>query len=195
MPFGLTNAPATFQRLMNQLFCGKVWDFVFVCLDDLLIVSKSVQEHLGHLKKVLDHLNEAGLRLKPQKYVFVKQQVEYLGHTITPEGVRPNEKKIQAVKDFPRPKSSREMKSFLGLVNFYRRHLPNFAAVVRPLTALTRHDKDSKVPVPFEWSEDCETAFQRAKELLVTAPLLHPLILLRSSSCGQMPVGLALEHC
>ena len=87
------------------------------------------------------------------------------------------------------------MKSFLGLVNFYQRHLPNFAAVVRPLTALTRHDKDSKAPVPFKWSEDCETAFQRAKELLVTAPHLHPLILLRSSSCGQMPVGLALEHC
>ena len=191
MPFGLTNAPATFQRLMNQLFCGKVWDFVFVYLDDLLIVSKSVQEHLGHLKKVLDHLDKAGLRLKPQKCVFVKQQVEYLGHTITPEGVRPNERKIQAVKDFPRPKSSREVKSFLGLVNFYRRHLPNFSAVVRPLTALTRHDKDSKAPVPFEWSEDCETAFRRAKELLVTAPL----ILLRSSSCGQMPVGLALEHC
>ena len=174
MPFGLTNAPATFQRLMNQLFCGKAWDFVFVYLDDLLIVSKSVQEHLGHLKKVLDRLDEAGLRLKPQKCIFVQQQVKYLGHTITPEGVRPNDKKIQAVKDFPRPKSSREVKSFLGLVNFYQRHLPNFAAVVRPLTALTRHDKDSKAPVPFEWRNDCETAFRRAKELLVTAPLLHP---------------------
>ena len=142
MPFGLTNAPATFQRLMNQLFCGKAWDFVFVYLDDLLIVSRSVQEHLGHLKKVLDRLDEAGLHLKPQKCIFMQQQVEYLGHTITPEGVRPNDKKIQAVKDFLRPKSSREMKSFLGLVNFYRRHLANFAAVVRPLTALTRHDKD-----------------------------------------------------
>ena len=118
MPFGLTNAPATFQRLMNQLFCGKEWDFVFVYLDDLLIVSKSVQEHLGHLEKVLDHLDKAGLHLKPQKCVFVQQQVEYLGHTITPEGVRPNDKKIQAVKDFPRPESSREVKSFLGLVNF-----------------------------------------------------------------------------
>ena len=174
MPFGLTNAPATFQRLMSQLFCGKNWDFIFVYLDDLLIVSKSVQEHLGHLAKVLDWLDEAGLRLKPQKCVFMQQQVEYLGHTISSERVRPNDKKIESVKNFPRPKSSKEVKSFLGLVNFYRRHLPNFAAVVRSLTALTRQNKDTKSPVTFEWSKDCEAAFVKAKELLVTAPLLRP---------------------
>ena len=150
--------------------------FLYTYLDDLLIVSKSVQEHLGHLAKVLDWLDEAGLRLKPQKCVFMQQQVEYLGHTISSEGVHPNDKKTESVKNFPRPKSSKEVKSFLELVNFYRRHLPNFAAVVRPLTALTRQNKDTKIPVTFEWSKDCEAAFVKAKELLVTtlAPLLRP---------------------
>jgi len=94
MPFGLINALATFQRLMNQLFCGKSWDFVFVYLDNLLIVSKSVLDHLEHIKKVLDQLEEAGLRLMPQKCVFTRCQVEYLGHTITPKGVCPNDSKV-----------------------------------------------------------------------------------------------------
>ena len=89
----------------------KNWDFIFVYLYDLLIVSKSVQEHFGHLAKVLDRLDEAGLRLKPQKCVFMQQQVEYLGHTISSEGVRPNDKKIESVKNFPRPKSSKEVKA------------------------------------------------------------------------------------
>lgn len=174
MPFGLTNAPATFQRLMNQLFCGKEWDFVFVYMDDFLVVSRTMADHLKHLGKVLDHLQEVGLKLKPIKCVFAKERVEYLGHTLLAEGVLPNDAKIEAVRNFPRLKSSKEVKSFLGLINFYRRHLPNFAAVARPLTALTRHDKTSKTPVPFQWSSECESAFQKAKYLLVSAPLLRP---------------------
>ena len=174
MPFGLTNAPATFQRLMSQLFSGKEWDFVFVYLDDLLIVSKSMSEHLGHLKKVLNRLMEIGLKLKPTKCAFAREQVDYLGHTLSAEGVRPNSAKVEAVKNFPRPKSSKEIKSFLGLINFYRRHLPNFAVIARPLTALTRQDKELKKTVPFVWDDKCEAAFQKAKELLITAPLLYP---------------------
>ena len=137
MPFGLTNTPATFQRLMSQLFSGKAWEFVFVYLDDLLIVSKSVDEHLEHLRKVLDRLMKVGLKLKPTKCVFARERVDYLGHTLSAEGVQPNSAKVEAVRNFPRPQSSKEVKSFLGLVNFYGRHLPNFAVVARPLTALT----------------------------------------------------------
>ena len=119
MPFGLTNAPATFQRLMSQLFSGKDWDFVFVYLDDLLIVTKSMLEHLDHLKKVLNRLMEFGLKLKPKKCAFAREQVDYLGHTLSTEGMRPNSAKDEAVENFPKPKSSKEIKSFLGLVNFY----------------------------------------------------------------------------
>ena len=97
-----------------------------------------------------------------------------MGHTITPEGIYPNDKKIQSVNDFLKPKSSREVKGLLRLVNFYQRHLSNFATVVRLPTTLMKQDKDTKTMVSFEWSKDCETAFARAKELLVSAPLLHP---------------------
>ena len=103
MPFRLTNAPATFQRLMNQLFSGNTWNFVFVYLDDLLIVSRSFQEHLQHVGKVLTRLEEAGLRLKPSKCAFAQEKVEYLGHTLSASGVSPNNKKVEAVKNFPTP--------------------------------------------------------------------------------------------
>jgi len=83
MPFGLTNAPATFQRLMNQLFGGNSWSFVYVYLDDLLIVSKTFKEHLEHIDRVLTQLNEAGLRLKPSKCRFAQERVDYLGHTLS----------------------------------------------------------------------------------------------------------------
>ena len=85
MPFGLTNAPATFQRLMAQLFSGPEWDFVFVYLDDILIASASINEHLEHVEKVLKRLVQAGLRLKPSKCTFATTEIQYLGHTLTPK--------------------------------------------------------------------------------------------------------------
>jgi len=100
MPFGLTNAPATFQRLMGKLFNGKDFDFVFVYLDDILVASQTVKEHLDHLQKVFQRLRESGLRLKPSKCVFATEEVEYLGHTLTPEGVKPNERNVEAITYF-----------------------------------------------------------------------------------------------
>ena len=174
MPFGLTNAPGTFQRLMSKLFCGPKWNFLFVYLDDLLIVSQSFEEHLVHVEQVLKQLEDAGLRLRPEKCSFAQERVEYLGHTLPPDGVRPNDNKIKAVKEFPHPTSCKEVKSFLGLVNFYRRHLPNLAAKTRPLTALTRKDKDTGTTVAFIWNDQCESVFQEVKRMLIVAPLLHP---------------------
>ena len=159
MPFSLTNSPATFQRLMSLLFNGREWDILFIYLDDLLIVSKSISEHLEHLEKVLNRLMEVGLKLKPGKCTFAQEQVDYLGHTLSAEGVRRNSAKVAAVRDFPKPRSSKEVKSFLGLVNFYRRHLPNFAVIARPLTALRRQHKESKKTIPFVWNDKCEAAF------------------------------------
>ena len=169
MPFGLTNAPATFQRLMSQLFSGPEWDFVFVYLDDILLASASIDEHLKHVEKVLQRLKQAGLRLKPSKCMFATTEIQYLGHTLTPMGVKPNDSKVTAVKDFPRPQTVKQVKSFLGLANFYRRHIRGMAVISRPLTDLTR-----KNCTEFVWTPACEEAFEEIKRLLVTAPLLHP---------------------
>ena len=168
MPFGLTNAPATFQRLMAQLFSGKEWEFVSVYLDDVLIASQNLTEHLDHIKKVLHRVNEAGLRLKPSKCVFAASEIEYLGHTLTAQGVKPNSGKVEAVKSFPRPITVKAVKSFLGLANFYRRHIPDMAVISRPLTALTKKN------ATFDWTEVCEMAFSEVKRRLVSAPVLHP---------------------
>ena len=165
MPFGLTNAPATFQRLMNQLFGGEQWKFVFVYLDDLLIVSQSAAEHKEHIKKVLTQLDKAGLKLKPSKCKFAQTTVDYLGHTLSAEGVVPNDQKVLAVKQFPKPTCSKEVRSFLGLVNFYRRHVPNLAVIARPLTALTRKDRTTGQTVTFVWDTDYDFAFNKIKEL------------------------------
>ena len=169
MSFGLTKAPATFQRLMMQLFSGQEWNYVFVYLDDILVASKSMSEHREHVQKVLQRLKESGLRLKPSKCSFATTEIEYLGHTLTPEGVRPNDSKITAVREYPRPQTVKQVKSFLGLANFYRRHIPNMAAISRPLTNLTRKENMHQ----FIWTSECTVAFE-IKKRLVTAPLLHP---------------------
>ena len=101
---------------------------------------------------------------------FATTEIEYLGHTLTPEGVRPNDSKITAVKEYPRPQTVKQVKSFLGLANFYRRHIPNMAAISRPLTNLTRKENMHK----FIWTSECTVAFEEIKKRLVTAPLLHP---------------------
>ena len=111
-------------------------------LDDILIASQPMTEHVGHIRKVLLHLKEAGLRLKPSKCTFATEEIEYLGHTLTPEGVKPNSKKVKAVKDFSVPKNVKEVKSFLGLANFYRYHISDMGVISRPLTALTRKDME-----------------------------------------------------
>ena len=121
------NAPATFQWLMSRIFSGKKWSFVSVYLDDLLIVSRTIEEHVSHVREVLVRLKEAGLHLKPSKYVFATDDIEYLGHTLTPDGVQPNNKKIVAVSNFPVPKSVKEVKKFLGFANFYHRFIPDMA--------------------------------------------------------------------
>ena len=118
MPFDLTNVPATFQRLMATVFAGKEWTFVFVYLDDLLIVSRSIVEHVEHLRKVFLRLEEANLQLKPQMCKFAQRRIEYLGHILIANGVCLNDRKVQAVKEFLRSHTVKEVKSCLGLVNY-----------------------------------------------------------------------------
>ena len=161
MPFGLTNAPAVFQRLMQAVLMGLNpvggQQFVSVYIDDVLLFSQTLEEHLEHLRLVIQQLQNAGLKLKPSKCQFVRREVEYLGHVITPDGLKTNLKLVESVADYPKPQNSKEIKQFLGLSSYYRRFIKNFSAIAQPLTALTWNN------VAFEWTTDCQIAFDRLK--------------------------------
>ena len=166
MPFGLTNSGASFQRLMGHILRGLEYRFALIYIDDIIIFSKSVDEHLAHLEEVFRRLREASVKLNPKKCNFVKQKVEYLGHVITPQGIEVDKNKVQVVLDFPTPKNLKELRSFLGLANYYRRFIKGFSVIASPLNALTRKG------VKFCWTESCANAFDKLKRALVSAPIL-----------------------
>ena len=166
MPFGLCNAPATFQRLMQVVLSGLEWQCCFVYIDDILIASRSFEEHMRHVQLVFERLRQAGLRLKPKKCQFLRKKVPYLGYVISRQGIEVDPRKIGQVQNFPKPTDPTSVRSFVGLASYYRRFVPHFAAVAAPLHRLTKKD------VKFEWSEECETAFCRLKSLLTEAPVL-----------------------
>ena len=170
MPFGLTNAPAVFQRLMERVLAGlnpeQGPDFVEVYIDDVLVFSPTLTDHLHHLRQVFDRIREAGLKLKPTKCRFVAPEVEYLGHVLTPEGLKTNPATVSAVREFPVPTNVKEVRGFLGLSSFYRRFINGFAAITQPLHRLTRKG------VHFRWSVECQQAFETLKQLLTSAPVL-----------------------
>ena len=137
MPFSLCNAPSAFQRLMNRVLFGLNPEdgpmFVAVYLDDVLIFSRTMEKHLVHLQLVLDRIIQAGLKLKPLKCHFVKQEVRYLGHILTPDGLKPNDDQLLAVKGYPPPQNVKELQRFLGLASYYRRFIKQFAKIAHPL--------------------------------------------------------------
>ena len=170
MPFGLTNAPAAFQRLMQELLTGlnpsDGTAFVSVYIDDVLIYSRTMEDHLTHLRLVLERLEEAGLKLKPSKCHFVCKEVEFLGHIITPEGLKTTSRLVLAVQNFQRPANAKQTRQFLGLCSFYRRFIASFAKIAKPLHQLTKHGTQ------FTWTDECQRAFTTLKENLCTAPVL-----------------------
>ena len=166
LPFGLCNSPATFQRVMTHVLRGLEWDICLVYIDDLIIFSRTFDEHLLHLEQVFKRLREANLRLKPSKCHFVKPKVEYLGHVVSAEGLKPNPAKIRAVQEFPVPTNATGVKAFLGLCNYYRRFIKGFAQIASPLNKLTSKN------VKFEWTPACQTSFDCLKNALVSAPVL-----------------------
>ena len=166
MPFGLTNSGASFTRLMSHILRGLEYRFAFIYIDDIIVFSKSVEEHLAHLEEIFRRLKEANLKLNPKKCCFAKQKVEYLGHVVTPDGVQPNPEKVRVVQDFPVPKNSKQLRTFMGLANYYRRFVKGFPHIASPLNALT------KKGVKFEWTEACSEAFDKLKRALVSAPIL-----------------------
>ena len=167
MPFGLANAPSCFQRLMEQVFVGLIGKFVFIYLDDILIASETWDEHLIHLEQVLERLVESGLKLKPSKCELVVHEVEFLGHLLTPNGIKMSPSKVKAINEYPVPKKVKELQSFIGLAGYYRKFIRGFAMIAKPLHQITRQDKG------FRWSEECQNAFDELKQKIaqdVTLP-------------------------
>ncbi|GBG63074.1 hypothetical protein CBR_g36559 [Chara braunii] len=140
MPFGLTNAPATFQRCMNDLFRPWLDKFVVVYLDDILVFSKTLQEHQGHLRQVLEKLREANFKINVKKCEWAKTQVLYLGHVLDGDGIKPEDSKIAAIRDWLTPRTLTEVRSFLGLANYYRKFVRNFSTITAPLRRLLKKE-------------------------------------------------------
>ena len=167
MPFGLKNAPATFQRLMNKVLSGLQGHEILVYMDDIVIYARSLQEHTKKLTILLERLETANLTLEPSKCMFLRKEVGYLGHIISNEGVKPDPKKIEAVRKFPRPKTIKNIKEFLGLAGYYRRFIQNFSTIAKPLSYLLKKN------VRFSWTNIQQTAFDKLKNTLCTYPLLQ----------------------
>lgn len=168
MPFGLKNAPATFQRLMDSVLRRHLGIRCFVYMDDIIVFSTSLNEHVKDITMVLQTLRDANLKVQCDKSEFLRKEVEFLGHTVTTQGVRPNSKKIEAVKNWPLPKTPKELKSFLGTISYYRRFIPGFAKIAKPLTSMLRGK-----PKTFEINLDFEKAFETLKNIMCSDLLLH----------------------
>ena len=189
MPQGITGAPATFQRLMEKAVGDMNLLQVIVYLDDLIVFGRSLEEHEERLLKVLDRLGEVGLKLSPDKCQICLQEVKYLGHIVSVEGVSPDPSKIEAVTHWPKPTNLKTLQSFLGFCGYYRRFIAKYAAIVRPLTEITKgygprqksikpapdsnktYMKESE-PFGSRWDQECDEAFHQIIHCLTHAPVL-----------------------
>ena len=167
MPFGLTSAPATFQRLMDSILGDLLWKTVMVYLDDIIIFTEGWQEHLVILDEVFTRLRAAGLQASPAKCELGMEQLLYLGHLITREGVLPDPKNIQTILEAAAPNSVSEVRTFLGMCNYYDEYVRYYADLAQPLYKLLRKQ------VEFIWSQECQDAFDKLKIMLTTAPVLR----------------------
>src|SRR5438132_10038700 len=166
MSFGLTNAPAFFMYLMNSVFMMELDVCIVVFIDDILVYSKNEEEHAKHLWIVLEQLQEHQLYAKLSKCQFWLKEVSFLGHILSAKGLAVDLSKVQEVLEWKSPTSVTEILSFLGLAGYYCQFIPDFSKIAKPMMKLLQ--KEAK----FDWTSDCEAAFQRLKTLLTTAPVL-----------------------
>lgn len=166
VPFGLANAPAVFQRTIYKLLGNLRFEEVLTFMDDLLLPSSNVEDGLRILKKVLQLMRKSNLKLNLQKCTFLKSEVNYLGHVVSPNGIRPGDRKLDAVNNFPTPVNVHQVRQFIGLCSYFRKFIQNFAIIARPLTELTK--KNAK----WGWEKQQDDSFKKLKSLLANKPVL-----------------------
>ena len=175
MPFGLTNAPETFQRLMESCLGELHLNWCIIYLDDIIVFSRTPEEHVHRLKSVISKLRAAGLKLKPSKCDLFKQQINYLGHVVSKEGVSTDPDKIAAVTQWPQPTTVTEVRSFLGFVSYYRRFIPNFSKVAKPLNQLLQNLEGTPSQMKkfkVYWGPEQQEAFETLQKLCTESPIL-----------------------
>ena len=168
---GLRNAPMSFQMLMSQVLKGLNWKFVLCYIDDILVFSSNFDEHISHLSQVFQRLRDANLTLKAEKCSFAVDRVIYLGHVITKNGVEVDISKTEKIRSFPEPKNQKQLKSFLGLANYYKGFVKDFSKICVPLNRLLQKDKKQKFE-PGDWTDKCQDAFDTLKNSLTSPPVL-----------------------
>ena len=165
LPFGLRNAPSHFSRLMTSILSNLIGTAVLIYLDDIVVLGEIVADHTHNLICILETLRRSNLKINLTKCQFFKTSVEFLGHQVTPDGIRPVHDKVEAIRNYRRPRNPKEVSSFLGLASYYRKFIRNFASISRPLDALRRTPK-------FQWTEEAEQAFVMLKNSLSSDDLL-----------------------
>ncbi|GBG77112.1 hypothetical protein CBR_g23437 [Chara braunii] len=190
--FGLTNTPATFQRCMNDLFRPWLDRFVVVYLDDILVFSKTLEEHEGHLRQILSKLRESNFKINPKKCEWAKTEVLYLGHVLDGDGIWPEDSTIASIRDWPTPKTLTELRSFLGLASYYRKFVRNFSTIAAPLHRLLKKE------TIWKWDQDSTSAFKKLKKALIEYPVLKvsdpSLPFVVTTDASQYGMGVVLQQ-
>ena len=170
MPFGLNNAALTFQRTLEMALQGLQWVTCLIYIDDIIVFGKNFEEHINRVEEVLERIEAAGLKLKPAKCVLLQQEVVFLGHIVSGEGVKPSPTNISKIMSWPKPKTAKQIKLLVAMGSFYRRYVKNFASIVRPMIDLTKKGKK------FLWTEACDLSFDQMRRALLSPDVMgYPL--------------------
>lgn len=179
MPFGLGGAPGTFQRIIQTIFRDELLETLIVYLDDIIVFSQDISTPLQRLEMVFQKLREHGLKIEAKKCQFFRTQVTYLGHVVSADGVATDPVKTEVVTNWPKPTTLKDLRSFLGFPSYYRRFVPHFTQLARPLHELVtklyeggRHGKLRGKSVECDWSRECQNAFESLKQTLTSPPVL-----------------------
>ena len=190
LPFGVASAPAMFQKAMDMLLQGIPG--VLCYIDDILVTAPTEDEHMERLEEVLKRLKAEGLRVKRNKCEFFQKSVEYLGHLIDADGLHPLPSKVEAIVQAPAPENEPQLRSFLGLVNYYSKFIPNSAATLHPLNDLLKDD------VKWKWNQECEETFQKIKKKLVSSQVLAHydpnLPIKMAADASEYGIGAVISH-
>lgn len=192
MPMGLKNSPSTFQRVMDNVLRGLQNVICLVYLDDIIVFSTSLQEHMINLEKVFQRLRESNFKIQMDKSEFLKLETAYLGHIISSEGIKPNPDKIAAIEKYPLPKTPKQIKQFLGLIGYYRKFIPDFARITKPLTHCLKKGHKITLDMPYI------NCFEKCKTLLMNDPILQypdfnrPFIL--TTDASNVAIGAVLSQ-